>query len=212
MKSWLRPALYLILAFFTILMLRITIPYFSFDDHTGFLRIKQWIIHNNVWKTAFYIHVITSCLCLLAGFTQFSDALMRNYPQLHRWIGKLYVIVILFLSGPSGFIMSIYANGGILSQTAFISLSILWMLFTYLAYYYVRKKDFKSHRTFMIRSFALTLSALTLRAWKFLIVLAFRPHPMDAYMLVAWLGWIPNLLIAEWYIRQRILRSKTATK
>ena len=49
----------------------------------------------------------------------------------------------------------------------------------------------------MIRSFALTLSAITLRLWKYLIVLAFQPRPMDVYHIVAWLGWVVNLIIAE---------------
>ena len=54
----------------------------------------------------------------------------------------------------------------------------------------------------MIRSYALTLSAITLRVWKYLIVLAFEPPPMDVYRLVAWLGFVPNVLFAEWWIRR----------
>jgi uncharacterized membrane protein len=182
-------------------MINLTVPYFSFDDHTAFLRIKQWIIHDSIWKTAFYVHVITSCFCLIAGFTQFSKAIRKNQPELHRFVGKLYMVIVLFLSGPAGIIMAYYANGGLLSQSAFLFLAILWIVFTYQGYRYARKLDFAEHRKFLIRSFALTLSAITLRAWKWIIVLFFRPHPMDAYMLVAWIGWIPNLLIAEWYLR-----------
>lgn len=210
MKLYLRVLLLLILAFFTILMVNLTIPYFSFDDKTAFLKIKQWVIHNQVWKTAFYVHVITSCLCLIAGFTQFSNSFLRNYPQLHRYLGMLYVGVILIFSGPSGFIMSIFANGGLLSQFAFLTLSTLWLLFTWLAYSYARKGDFINHRKYVIRSYALTLSAITLRTWKLLIVLALRPHPMDAYMIVAWLGWIPNLVFAEWYIRRVLYKARVS--
>lgn len=202
MKTTFRVVLLLALGFFTVLMVKLTIPYFSFDDHKAFLRIKQWIIHNQFWKTSFYVHVISSCLCLLAGFTQFSARILKNYPAFHRSMGLLYVSVILLFSGPSGFIMSIYANGGLVSQTAFIALSSLWMIFTYLGFAKAKKGDIAGHRKFMIRSYALTLSAITLRIWKLLIVLSFRPQPMDTYMIVAWLGWVPNLLFAEWYIRQ----------
>lgn len=212
MKKYLKTVLLLSLAFFTVLMVNITLPYFSFDDQTAFLRIKQWVIHNQTWKTAFYIHVTSSCISLFAGFTQFSKSLLQQYPALHRKMGVLYVFVILLLSGPSGFIMSVYANGGIISQAAFIVLSALWMLFTYLGFYYAKNGDIVRHRRFMIRSFALTLSAITLRAWKFGIVLTFRPPPMDVYMLVAWLGWIPNLLLAEWYIRILLNQPKLSMK
>lgn len=202
MKLAFKIGLTFLLGFFSYLMITITLPYFAFDDHTAFLRIKQWIIHNPIWKTSFYIHVITSSLCLVAGFTQFSMRFLKKFPRIHRLVGWLYVCVILLLSGPSGLIMSLYANGGILSQTAFTTLSVLWIYFTYRAFYFAKAGNYLEHRNFMIRSYALTLSAITLRAWKFLIVLAIRPQPMDAYMLVAWLGWVPNLLFAEWYIRK----------
>lgn len=201
MKVILKILPFLVLAFFFVLMLRITIPYFAFEDNIGFLRIKTWIIHNEVWKSAFYIHVVSSCVCLFAGFTQFTPGFLKRYPKLHRGIGWAYIITVLCLSGPSGLIMSLYANGGVPSQVAFITLSVLWMFFTLRAFLSVKCGNIPEHRKFMIRSYALTLSAVTLRAWKFAIALTLRPHPMDLYMIVAWLGWIPNLLIAEWYIR-----------
>ncbi|MBK8983473.1 MAG: DUF2306 domain-containing protein [Ignavibacteria bacterium] len=62
------------------------------------------------------------------------------------------------------------------------------------------------HRKYMIRSFALTLSAITLRAWKYALVFLFEPRPMDVYQLAAWLGWIPNLIIAEIIIYKLFLK------
>jgi hypothetical protein len=52
----------------------------------------------------------------------------------------------------------------------------------------------------MLRSYALTLSAVTLRLWKWGIVAVFAPPPMDTYRLVAWLGWLGNLLLVEWWL------------
>lgn len=193
----------LLLGFLTILMVRITLPYLSLDDQVAFLRIKQWIIHNRVWKTAFYIHVFSSIFLLGAGFTQFSTYVLRNHRKLHRWVGRMYVGIILCLSGPAGLIMAIYANGGWLSQLAFSLLSVLWWGTTLVALQTARRKKIQAHRAFMIRSFALTASALTLRSWKWALVLLFHPSPMSLYMLVAWLGWVPNLLFAEWLIWRR---------
>lgn len=194
------------LAFFTSLMLCITIPYFSLHNNVGFLRIKQWVIYNDMWRTAFFTHVFTSCLLLIAGFTQFYNPFSKRFTRLHRVIGIMYVLVIVILSGPAGFIMALYANGGWLSQTAFTILSVLWILFTIQAFLAARNRNLIRHGNFMIRSYALTLSALTLRAWKYVIVMFFHPHPMDVYMMVAWLGWIPNLLLAEWLIHKGLAR------
>lgn len=193
-----------VLAFFSILMVRITLPYLSLDTDIGFLRIKQWIIHNDVWRFAFFVHVFTSVFVVLAGFTQFYNPFSKKLNAIHRLAGKLYVIIVVLISGPAGFVMSLYANGGWSSRVGFLMLSILWIYFTARAFVAIRQRDFLLHGKFMIRSYALTLSALTLRAWKFVIVMLIQPHPMDAYQVVAWLGWIPNLLIAEWLIRKNL--------
>lgn len=191
---------YALLLFFTLLMIRITLPYLSLETDVKFLKIKQWIIHNPYWRAAFFIHVLSSIFLLIAGFTQFHDPL-KKFSTIHRMVGKMYIAIIVFISGPASFVMALYANGGAPSQIAFSILSILWIFFTAKAWIEIRKQNYIEHGNFMLRSYALTLSALSLRAWKYIIVLIFHPHPMDGYMIVAWLGWIPNLLIAEWLIR-----------
>ena len=195
--------LYATLFFFSLLMVRITLPYFKLDTQTGFLMLKQQYLSNTVWLVAFYTHVFTSCLLLVAGFTQFSSYILKKHKKFHRNIGKMYVAVLLFISGPAGFIMALYANGGMYSRLAFTLLSVLWIYFTWKAWQTALKKDFSAHRKFMILSFSLTVSALTLRLWKMLIVMAFAPPPMDAYRIVAWLGWVPNLIFALWLINRQ---------
>jgi uncharacterized membrane protein len=200
LKKYKNAILYSTLFFFSFLMLRITLPYLSLKDTTAFLQIKQWVITNKVWKFSFFTHVFTSIFLLLAGFTQFSDSILKKHKTIHRTVGYSYIIILLCASAPAGFVMSLYANGGIYSQIAFTTLSILWFSFTLIAFQKAKQKDFSAHRNFMIRSYALTLSALTLRAWKFGIVELLRPNPMDVYMIVAWLGWVPNLILAEYII------------
>jgi uncharacterized membrane protein len=191
-----------VLFFFTYLMAQITLPYLSLSWDTKFLQIKQWVIENDVWRAAFFTHVFSSIFLLMAGFTQFSSPFKKGYRRVHSLAGKMYVVILLFVSGPAGLIMAVYANGGWPSQLAFTLLSVLWLWTTAKAWLAIRRGDFLIHGEWMMRSYALTLSALTLRAWKFLIVMVLHPRPMDVYMVVAWLGWIPNLLIAEWLIRK----------
>jgi len=150
------------------------------------------------------MHVYSAVLVLPAGLTQFSVFIRKKYPVLHRYNGWLYSIVVILIAGPGGLYMGIYANGGVLSQISFVLLAVLWISFTAIALYKAVKGNYKSHREFLIRSFALTLSAITLRAWKYLLVYLLHPRPMDVYQAVAWLGWIPNLIIAELIIRKII--------
>jgi hypothetical protein len=202
--------LYGLLAFFSYLMLRITLEYYPIQDDVAFLRIKQQYIQIIHWKVAFFIHVFTSMFVLIAGFTQFSTLILKKYKPLHRWMGRLYVANVLLITGPASFVMSLYANGGITSRISFTILAVLWMYFTFMAFKMALKGQFKAHKAFIYRSYALTLSALTLRAWKWLIVLALHPPPMQVYRVVAWLGWVPNLILAEWLIRHRKQSKKEA--
>jgi Predicted membrane protein (DUF2306) len=189
-----------ILAFFSFLMIRIMFIYIPIKNDVGFLQLKQSYLHITEWRLAFFIHVFSSILVLLAGFTQFSSTILKRYKKWHRALGYTYVSNILLITGPAGLLMSFYANGGIGSRIGFIMLSVLWFFFTAMALYKAVKKQFIAHRIFMIRSFALTLSAITLRCWKVLLANFTDIAPMDRYRLIAWLGWTLNLLIAEWYI------------
>jgi len=160
------------------------------------------------WRIAFFIHVYASMWVLFAGFTQFSKRLLRNQPKLHRALGYIYVADVLFITGPAGLLMGFYANGGLLSRAGFLSLAVLWILFTAVALIKAKHKKFKAHRKFMILSYALTLSAITLRAWKYLITNTITLPPMDVYRVVAWLGWVGNLVVAFWIIKTKIPRIK----
>lgn len=185
-------------------MIKITAQYWPIQTDVAFLSIKQDYVHLLHYQIAFFIHVFSAILVLLAGYTQFSNQLRNNFPKLHRWFGWVYMIVTLLFAGPTGFIIGIYANGGTSSRIAFCLLAFLWMLFTAIALFKIIKKQVSSHRDWMIRSFALALSAITLRAWKYLFVTLFHPKPMDVYQVVAWLGWTLNLVIAEIIILYKI--------
>lgn len=197
-----------VLGYFSWLMLKIVCMYIPIRMDVAFLLLKQEYIHIDLWRIAFFTHVFTSMFVLVAGFTQFLKPLLKAYPRWHRGLGYLYVIDILFVTGPAGLIMSFYANGGMWSRVAFILLSVLWIGFTAMALYHAKKKDFVQHRIFMIRSYALTLSALSLRAWKVLLATFTDMGPMDRYRLIAWLGWGLNLVIAEYIIRRYVQKSR----
>jgi hypothetical protein len=182
------------------LMLQITLQYIPFQTDIAFLRIKQDELALAYYLPAFYVHVYSSMFVLLAGFTQFSNQLRTQFPLVHRSIGYLYLGVVLLLAGPSGLVLAYHANGGWSSQLAFSLLAILWLVFSVIAWQKIRQQDWIGHRNFMIRSFALSLSAITLRLWKYSLVAIFAPRPMDVYRWVAWLGWVVNLLLAEWII------------
>ena len=191
--------------YFFWLMLRLTLEYIPAKSDVSFLMIKQTEVHERPeYLRIFYLHVYTSIFVLLSGFFAIFG---KNFgiQNFHKTSGKVYVFTLLIFSAPSGIYMGFFANGGVFSMISFIILGVLWWFSTFRAYRLVREKRFKLHQQWMWRSFALTLSAITLRMWKVIIVYFFQPNPIDVYQIVAWLGWIPNMLLVEFLIRKRVI-------
>lgn len=185
------------IAIFCWLMIDLTLPYLGFDYKVDFLLTKQKIIHIKHWRYSFNVHILFSIFSLAAGLTQFSNYILKKNKKLHRYVGYAYVIDVLLLAGPSGLIMGFYANGTSWAKCSFIILAIIWIIFTAISYKKAIDKDFVAHRKWMIRSYALTLSAITLRLLAMILPNWFRMEAFAEYTLIAWLSWTINLGIAE---------------
>jgi hypothetical protein len=205
LKSYKNILWLIVFGYFFVLMLAITLKYIPFDTNIAFLQIKQTEVNEiPYYLTFFYIHVYSAIFALIAGFTQFNKFILNRFTAIHKIIGKLYVYVVLFLAAPSGLVIGFYANGGLISKIAFILLSTLWFFFTLQGIISIKNNNSSDHRSFMLRSFALTFSAITLRVWKVILVYLFQPAPMDVYQIISWLGWTLNLLVIEIYIYKKI--------
>jgi hypothetical protein len=184
------------------LMLKITLDYIPVSSNVGFLMIKQTEVNSRPeYLSVFYVHVYSSIFALMAGFIAvFFD---KKLKYLHRFSGRIYVFVTLLFSSLSGIYIGVFANGGLIGKISFVILGILWFYTTYKSYKEIRKRNIRQHKFWMWRSYALALSAITLRMWKVILVYLFHPNPMDVYQIIAWLGWVPNLLLVEYLIKNQ---------
>ena len=188
------------------LMVKLSLPYTSFERTKDFLMTKQRVYHLTSWRTSFYVHVFTSVLILLAGFTQFSRTILQKQVRLHRWSGYIYIVTILLITGPAAIVMAFKANGGLPARASFVSLGFVWYICTCMAFMRVKQHHYLLHAEWMVRSYALTLSAITLRIYAYMFdVLQINAAPRDVYITIAWLSWVPNLLVAELIVRSRAL-------
>src|SRR5258708_569552 len=199
---------WILFAFFAIETGLYPLIYYFVDMHNkGLLQTKPMeLVNSTVWHTLFYIHITFGGIALLTGWTQFSKRLRIKYLNAHRLVGKAYVIAIL-LSSCAALYIAFFASGGIICVLGFGSLATIWLISVVKAYTSIRRFDIIQHENWMIRNYALTFAAVTLRIWlpmmQFLIHLDFN----TAYRIVSWLCWIPNLIIAEIIInRQRTKR------
>lgn len=192
---------WLLLSLASIFLFFITASYLNFCSDCNFLLKKQDLVYNSFWRTAFYLHITGGMLAVISGPLQFVKAFRKRFMPAHRVLGKIYLAGILFLAGPTGLFMAFYAEGGTFSVIGFLFMAFSWLITTWLAYESIRKRDIAAHRNWMIRSFALTLAAVTLRTW---VPLTTYWLGIDTEMIVewsAWFSWIPNLIVAELLIR-----------
>lgn len=203
-KIWTLRSAWLLMLAFCLFLGGFTFIYFNFRHDVFFLKEKGLLVFDPVWRTMFYIHITASTVAVVTGPFQFIPSLRRRYLKTHRRLGRAYAISILFLGGPTGLYMAFFANGGFWACLGFFILSILWIGSTGLAMMYAIRRDIRQHREWMIRSFAFTFSAVTLRTWVPALSAGLGVDPDLTVILTAWINWIPNLLIAEIIIRKAL--------
>jgi len=169
--------------------------YYSPDFSSGYLYNKE-VIFSGLFGYGFYAHIVSAPVILLIGFILLNDVLRKRLLKVHRFLGYLYVILLLFLASPGGLVMSFYAFGGILSTINFVLLTLLWWLFTYVGYKKIRLGDFLSHKMYMERSMILTLSAVLFRLYSFLGA-KFGYSGENFYVVAVYMSWLPNILSYE---------------
>lgn len=185
-----------------ILSIGISFYAFGFLDFKvkGILLDKGSLVDSLPYLLAFYTHVSLGGIALIIGPFQFFPKWRRRRMSWHRNMGKLYVLSCL-LGGVAGLSLAFFANGGIGNTFGFGLLALFWLWTTTQAYRYIRRGKVELHRYWMIRSFSLTLAAVTLRLYLPLLMSSGLEFE-SAYRLVSWLCWIPNLLVAEWMVRK----------
>lgn len=149
-----------------------------------------------------YAHTLGGMIAMLIGPFQFLGVVRRRYPQVHRWLGRTYLVCVA-----AGGVAGLYlAPGSYAANTfgvAFIALALAWLYTGARAYTTIRSGDVASHRRWMIRNYALTYAAVTLRFEMPALILLAGLSPIVALNIVGWLCWVPNLMIVEAWLRRR---------
>lgn len=152
----------------------------------------------SVVPAAAFLHLAGSAIALAVGPFQLNTRLRNRFISMHRWMGRSYVIAVL-LGGLAALALATMAQTGLPARVGFGLLGVLWLTATGMAYRYIRARNQPLHRRWMIRSYALTFAAVMLRIY--LPLSQVYGIPFDpAYQTIAWLCWVPNLIVAEWLI------------
>jgi len=181
-------------------------PYLTFDSDNSRVEITSTVIH----YPALVTHIIFAFIALVTGFLQFIDPIRHSRPKVHRNMGRIYVISV-FISGLLTFVLFFYIEN-FMKAMAFLVLAILWLFTTWKAYRKAVKRRFNEHQIWMIRSFGITLVAVSARLLVPLLILVYAifnnftlPGGRDLMIkeildINIWAGLVLNIVIIEWMI------------
>ena len=174
-----------------VVSLRYALPVVPFPSSLPNFRTRHdWLI----------AHAVCSSVALLIGPWQFLIWVRRRWLRLHRWIGRIYCTAV-GLGWIASLPIASHAFAGLVSSAGFLTLGALWVGSTAAGYFTIRAGRVEEHRKWMIRSYALTAAAITLRIYLPLLPLTGISFE-NSYRIIAWACWIPNLIFAEWLIRR----------
>lgn len=161
-----------------------------------------------------FVHIFSGGIALILGPFQFLSKLRDRKPTLHRWMGRIYLLGVLF-AGLSAFIIAPGMISGLVGEFGLISLAVLWLSTGFMAYANIRAGNVDAHREWMIRNYALTFAAATLRLWLGSLIATQLPFLqtkyagdfealfVEVYRVVMWISWVPNLIVAEMILQRR---------
>lgn len=146
-------------------------------------------------------HLAGGLVALVIGAFQVNARLRARFLDGHRWAGRVYLVAVL-VGGTAAFALALRSFGGLVTHFGFGLLAVCWISSTVNAYRHIRRGNQVAHRAWMLRSYALTLAAVTLRIYLPLSQVAGIEFEA-AYQVISWLCWVPNLLVVEWLVLAR---------
>lgn len=151
--------------------------------------------------TAISAHLAGGLVAIVLGAFQVNSRLRARFLSFHRWSGRVYVLSVV-VGGTAGLVLALDSTGGLVAHFGFGLMAVCWLGTTLNAYRCIRRGDVPAHRAWMLRSYALTLAAVTLRIYLPLSQIAAIEFEA-AYQAISWLCWVPNLLVVEWFVLAR---------
>jgi uncharacterized membrane protein len=194
---------WLVMTLCSVYMVGVVARYLTFDPDVYFPEQRETYLRLQV---ALGVHVVCGVLALLIGPLQFARRLRRRFVRVHRIGGVVYIASATGLAG-SGLVLAPTAYTGPVAAAGFTVLGAGTLFTTWTALRMVLTHRYAEHRRWMILSFSLIWAGVMLRLWipiydglASLGVVHFSFA--TAYATIAWLCWVPNLMLALWFTRR----------
>lgn len=190
-------------------------------------RLEQWNgnisglydKNNHVALASMTAHLAMGAIVLLMGPVQLVAAVRTRWPALHRWLGRIYIVTSA-VAGLGGLLFIVFKGtiGGAVMNIGFGLYGALMVVAAFEAWRHAVARRFDAHRAWAIRLFALAIGSWLYRMdFGFWLIAVHRIGHQEDFrgpfdMVMSFFFYLPNLAIAELFLRSRRRRSNTGLR
>lgn len=137
--------------------------YFLAFDAADYLRDVTAEVYGRFWSVRglLFVHIAAGSLALVAGAVQLCLAYLRRTSSTHRWFGRIYIGAVLVSCVAS---LAILRNGSVVGPIwvmLLVTLAASALLFTAFGLISARRRRWREHAAWMLRSYM----AMMVFAW-----------------------------------------------
>jgi hypothetical protein len=112
------------------------------------------------------------------------------------WSGRIYVLVVLLIGAPTGMFMAFFAKGSNMERGLFMVMALIWFYSTARGLQTVLEKNILAHKQWMMRSYAMAMTAVTFRIYHILFYYIGWSH-LENYEISLWISVVGNIVFTE---------------
>ena len=148
-------------------------------------------------KLRTFAHIVPATLYLLLLPFQFIRRIRTRHPRFHRWNGRILVALGIVVAVSALALSRTNSIGGLneAAATTLYALLLLWFLIA--GFRSARRRDFLTHRQWMIRAYGVTLGIATTRPIVGIFFATRKLSPHEFFGTAFWLGFTLTLIAAE---------------
>lgn len=126
--------------------------------------IDGYIQGDHAGNAVFAAHVLLASVVTLGGLMQLAPALRRRWPAVHRWTGRAFIVISMFMA-LSGVWLAVVRGTylSVVSAVAILINGLLILIFATLAWRDAVRRRFEQHRRWAMRTFIVVSGVWFLR-------------------------------------------------
>lgn len=172
-----------------------SLEYFQPGRLAPFVIERMPLRFDALWRASLLVHVVAAMISLPLCLLLATRWLQRRV-RLHRPIGRVAALVVLFALVPSGFVLAFEAKGGAPSTVGFLLSGVIVLVAMVRGVAAARRRDLLAHQRAMRHVLAQMSVAVTSRAMLICFDVA-GVEPTLGYVAALWIPVALSALIAE---------------